>query len=145
MKTMYKSSSEEDTQQIGMELASNAKAGDIFALYGSLGAGKLIALVKGMAKELNVAEGVTSPTFTIINEYNGDKPLYHMDLYRIESGEELFQTGFEEYLHEEGIVVIEWPPGGLIATKEHSHWEIKIEILSEYNRTITVTAKDGVK
>lgn len=144
MKTMYKSSSEEDTQQIGMELASNAKAGDIFALYGSLGAGKT-ALVKGMAKELNVAEGVTSPTFTIINEYNGDKPLYHMDLYRIENGEELFQTGFEEYLHEEGIVVIEWPQVALSLLKNIPHWEIKIEILSEYNRTITVTAKDGVK
>ena len=76
-------------------------------MYGDLGAGKT-AFVQGMAKALNIDEPVTSPTFTIVNEYNGTLPLYHFDVYRIGSSDEMFEIGFDEYVNGDGISVIEW-------------------------------------
>ncbi len=82
----------------------------IFALYGTLGAGKTL-LTKGIARGLQVSDWyyVNSPTFTLINEYEGRLPLYHFDLYRLNNQDDLLEIGFEDYLQKPGVVVIEWP------------------------------------
>ena len=85
-----------------------AHPGTVFCLTGDLGAGKT-TLTKGIAKALGVTEAVTSPTFTIVQEYDsGSLPLYHFDVYRVSDPEELFELGFEEYLHGKGVCIIEW-------------------------------------
>ena len=117
--------SERDTEKFGMELAESLVAGDVLALMGDLGAGKT-TLTKYIAKGLGVKETVTSPTFTIVNEYlSGRLPLFHFDAYRLggeqnsnvpDSGDELkdqirdavFETGIEEYFYRGGICIVEW-------------------------------------
>lgn len=96
---------EEDTEQFARSLASHLISGDVLALEGDLGAGKT-AFTKGLAKGLGVTRTVNSPTFTIIKEYQGRLPLYHMDVYRISSSDE--DLGFDEYFHGTGVTVIEW-------------------------------------
>ena len=95
--------------ELGEKLAEALQQGDVLALYGDLGAGKT-HLVKGIAWGMGVdSEDVTSPTFTLIQEYATDPPLYHLDVYRIERLEELERMDVDEYLHGDGICVIEWP------------------------------------
>lgn len=88
-------------------LAAELQSGTVLALHGELGSGKT-CFVQGLARALGVHQTVTSPTFTIVNEYNGRCPLVHMDLYRISDPEELLSIDFENYLDTEGITVIEW-------------------------------------
>ena len=76
-------------------------------MYGDLGAGKT-AFVQGLAKGFNIFEPITSPTFTIVNEYDGDMPLYHFDVYRIADSDEMYEIGYEEYVDGNGVSVIEW-------------------------------------
>ena len=102
----YISGSSEDTFNIGREFAGQLKPGDTVALNGVLGAGKTV-FVKGIAAGLNIPDMVTSPTFTIVKEYSGDVKLYHFDVYRITSEEEMEETGYYECL-EDGICIIEW-------------------------------------
>ena len=83
------------------------KPGDIVCLSGDLGTGKT-ALTNGIAKALDINSYITSPTFTIVNEYEGRLPLYHFDVYRIYDPDEMFDIGFEEYINGEGITIIEW-------------------------------------
>ncbi|OIK08455.1 tRNA (adenosine(37)-N6)-threonylcarbamoyltransferase complex ATPase subunit type 1 TsaE [Bacillus sp. MUM 13] len=99
------SQSAEETDQFAMELAKHLIAGDVLALEGDLGAGKT-AFTKGLAKGLGVTRNVNSPTFTIIKEYQGRLPLYHMDVYRVSEGEE--DLGFDEYFNGDGVTVVEW-------------------------------------
>lgn len=104
----YESFSEEDTFQIGRQLAERAKTGDIFLLEGDLGVGKTV-LAKGFAVGLGVSEPITSPTFTIVQEYEGGRlPFYHFDAYRIEDAEEMYEIGCEAYFFGEGVCLIEW-------------------------------------
>jgi tRNA threonylcarbamoyladenosine biosynthesis protein TsaE len=99
---------EEDTFQIGYELGLKTEKGDIYLLNGDLGAGKTI-FAKGFAKGLGIIEDVTSPTFTILHQYEeGRLPLYHFDVYRIRSTEEMDDLGFEDYLYGIGVCLIEW-------------------------------------
>lgn len=100
----------EETFALGERLAPYLRPGMIITLSGELGAGKTI-FAKGMAKGFRVAEQVTSPTFTIINEYQGTLPLYHIDAYRLEenSEEEIEELGLDEYFYSSGITLIEWP------------------------------------
>ncbi len=102
-----KAATEEETFLAGFELAKTLKPGDIVTLDGDLGAGKTV-FTKGICKYFNVTDYVVSPTYTIVNEYNGDVPVYHFDIYRIEEEEELFNIGFYEYLDNDGIKIIEW-------------------------------------
>ncbi|WP_026673326.1 tRNA (adenosine(37)-N6)-threonylcarbamoyltransferase complex ATPase subunit type 1 TsaE [Alkalihalobacterium bogoriense] len=102
----YKSHSPEETMAVGQALAHFFHPGDVITLEGDLGAGKT-HFTKGIAKGLGITRVVNSPTFTIIKEYKGLLPLYHMDAYRLESEEE--DLGFEEYFTGEGITVVEWP------------------------------------
>lgn len=97
------------TVVLGEHIAGALERGDVLALYGDLGAGKT-HLVKGIARGFGVdPEEVTSPTFTLIQEYATDPPLYHLDVYRIEHTAELERMGVDEYLHGNGICVVEWP------------------------------------
>ena len=100
--------SESETMALGKRLGEAAGPGDIFLLEGDLGVGKTV-LAKGVATGLGITEPVTSPTFTIIHEYEGRLPLYHFDVYRIGEPEEMFDIGFDEYLDGEGVCLIEWP------------------------------------
>ena len=107
MKTLVLKSTE-DTKALGAQLAAEAKPNTVIALTGDLGAGKT-TLTKSIAKGLGVSETLTSPTFTIVCEYDsGRMPLYHFDVYRVHDSEELFEIGFEDYLHRGGLCVIEW-------------------------------------
>ena len=101
--------SQQDTEELGFSMARNAVEGDFFALMGDLGAGKT-AFTRGFAKGLGISEPVSSPTFAIVNEYHsGRLPLYHFDVYRIQSAENMEDTGFEDYFYNsEGIVLVEW-------------------------------------
>ncbi len=99
--------SSEETFNIGKALGKLLKQGDVIAFFGELGAGKTV-FAQGIAQGIDVKEYVTSPTFTIINEYQGALPLYHFDVYRLEEPEELLELGYEEYFYGEGITVIEW-------------------------------------
>ncbi|MBQ9252725.1 MAG: tRNA (adenosine(37)-N6)-threonylcarbamoyltransferase complex ATPase subunit type 1 TsaE [Clostridia bacterium] len=101
--------SAEETRQAGARLAEELQAGDVILLEGPLGAGKS-ELARGVALGLGVRETVTSPSFTILNVYtSGRLPLYHFDWYRLESAEELYELGMEEYLGGDGVALVEWP------------------------------------
>lgn len=97
----------EETVAIGKKLGSILKPGDVICLSGELGTGKT-ALTNGIAKEMGIMSYITSPTFTLVNEYQGKYPLYHFDVYRIADVDEMFDIGFEEYLNGNGITIIEW-------------------------------------
>lgn len=101
------SHSEADTLKFGEELAAKLSPGNVIAMYGDLGAGKT-AFVRGLAKGLGLDARVSSPTFTIVNEYLGDTPLFHFDMYRLSDADELFEIGWEDYISRNGICVVEW-------------------------------------
>lgn len=103
----YETNSEQETKQIGLEMGKRAKPGDIFCLSGDLGVGKTV-FTKGFAQGLGITDYITSPTFTIINEYEGNIPFYHFDVYRISSLDEMDDTGYEEYFTGNGVCLIEW-------------------------------------
>ena len=104
---IIESFSPEDTFRVGEQLAKDARPGDIYTLDGDLGVGKTI-FTKGMAKGLGIEEPVTSPTFTILQEYeSGRLPLYHFDVYRIGDPEEMDEIGYEDYFYGQGICLIE--------------------------------------
>lgn len=119
---MIISHSVEETIAAGRELAATAKIGDVFGLVGDLGAGKT-QLAKGLVAALGAAAEVTSPTFTLVHEYEGGRlPVYHFDFYRIESEEAALRLGLDDYLFGDGVCLIEWAdrfPGLLPA---HTHW-----------------------
>lgn len=99
---------EDETRRFGEELGSKLEPGTIIALTGDLGAGKT-TLSKAIAKGLGVTDTITSPTFTIVCEYDsGRLPLYHFDVYRVNDSEELFEIGFDDYIHGKGVCLIEW-------------------------------------
>jgi tRNA threonylcarbamoyladenosine biosynthesis protein TsaE len=99
--------SEKETRELGNTLASFLCPGDVVLLIGELGAGKT-CLAKGIAQGLSVEENVLSPTFTLLKEYKGVSPLYHLDAYRLEGPWDLFDIGLEEYLEGDGILLVEW-------------------------------------
>ena len=103
------SKSEKETIIAGKDFAKNLKSGDIIRLEGDLGAGKT-HFVKGIASFFKIDENkVSSPTFTLINEYHGDLSLFHFDCYRLKNAQEALEIGTEDYLYGDGISIIEWP------------------------------------
>lgn len=119
------SRNETETFELGHKLGRMLKAGMVLSLNGDLGAGKTY-LTKGIAKGLGIDEYVTSPSFTIVNEYEGRLPLYHFDVYRIDDVNEMFEIGFDEYLFGSGVCIVEW--GDIvrdILPNETIHIEIK--------------------
>ena len=104
---VYISESEKDTEEIGRSFAQNLRGGEVIAMYGDLGAGKT-AFVRGLAKGLGIDAKVSSPTFTIVNEYPGEIDLFHFDMYRLSSADELFDIGWEDYLARGAVCAVEW-------------------------------------
>ena len=120
----FVTNSERETEELGVRLAGKLKPGAVVAFTGDLGAGKT-AFTRGLARGLGIAERVTSPTFTIVNEYEGGRlPLFHFDMYRLGSSDELFDIGWEDYLARGGVCAVEWSEnvadaleGGTISVK----------------------------
>lgn len=104
---VYETHNEEETRKIGQQLGKSAKAGQIFCLNGDLGTGKTV-FTKGFALGLGITEHITSPTFTIINVYEGRLSFYHFDVYRIDDPDELYELGYEEYFFGDGVCLVEW-------------------------------------
>ncbi len=101
------SHSEKETEDIGYRFGKALRSGDVVSLTGSLGAGKTV-LAKGIARALSIEEAIVSPTFTIVQEYDGTQKLYHLDLYRLSGDDEFESMGGEEFLYPDGITLIEW-------------------------------------
>ena len=105
---IIESFSENETRDFAKKLGEGAKAGQVYCLIGDLGVGKTV-FTQGFAEGMGVKEWVNSPTFTIVQEYEGDKmPFYHFDVYRIGDAEEMYEVGFEDYVYGEGVSLIEW-------------------------------------
>ena len=140
-----KSHSPEETLHLGKSIGSSLISGDIILLFGDLGAGKT-RLTQGICNGLGLEKDtyIRSPTFTLINEYQGRLPIYHIDLYRIDSHEEIYSLGLEEILFNQGITIIEWAEK--LRSPKNSHnlilniedrIEIYIKIISESEREFT--------
>ena len=128
-----------ETEAIGARLAESLEPGAVVAFTGDLGAGKT-AFTRGLARGLGVQERVTSPTFTIVNEYPGGRlPLFHFDMYRLGSADELFDIGWEDYLARGGVCAVEWSENVSDALEPGA---IRVDIrrgAGENDRLITVT------
>ncbi len=138
MKTLGICSKNADqTTQIGEKLAGHLKGGDILCLSGDLGSGKT-TLIKGIAKGLKISPAkVNSPTFVLMNAYEGKLPLYHFDLYRLEKIHEISSIGYEEFLYGDGVAVIEWAERlGALTPKEYLR--IKLAHKGEDQRLIKI-------
>lgn len=128
--------SAKETRALGARLAASLRPGDVLLLFGDMGAGKS-ELTRGIASGLGIDGPVSSPSFTILQVYeDGRIPLYHFDWYRMESVEELYELGMEEYLGGDGIAVVEWPTRCPEAVPE-SYLEITFTPLGEDTREIT--------
>lgn len=106
---IFKTESSEETQALGEKIGKTLKQGDVIALIGDLGTGKT-CLTQGIARGAGIApdEIVSSPSYILINEYNGKVPIYHIDLYRLENSKEIAELGLSEYVDGDGICIIEW-------------------------------------
>lgn len=134
------SASEQETEAIGAELAERLLPGTVLAFTGDLGAGKT-AFVRGMARGLGIPARVTSPTFTIVNEYEGGRlPLFHFDMYRISSEDELFDIGWEDFLRRGGICAVEWSENIEGALENALRVEIR-RGRADTERSITITGE----
>lgn len=137
------SPNESCTLMLGVRIGQQVVAGDVLALRGELGCGKTL-FTRGIARGMGVPQQVpvTSPTFTIINEYEGRVRLYHLDLYRLTAIEGLETLPWREVVFGAGVAVIEWPDrmGGLLPQRR---WDIEFEFLDEDRRTLTFTFPAG--
>ena len=107
MSLTFHTSSAEETIELGKKIGSLLKKGDIIAMQGTLAAGKT-TITKGIAQSLGVKDEITSPTFCLISEYEGKMPLYHMDVYRLDGGEDFINLGVEDLMYGNGVSLIEW-------------------------------------
>ena len=132
----FLSHSTQETEAIGEELAQKLRGGDVLAFTGSLGMGKT-AFTRGLARGLGCRGRVTSPTFTIVNEYEGRTPLFHFDMYRLGSSDELFDIGWEDYLDRGGVCAVEWSEN-VPEAFDGSEIRVSIEKCSDNARKITI-------
>ncbi len=128
--------SEKETETIGTDLALGLTPGSVVALYGDLGAGKT-AFVRGMSLGLGIDYPISSPTFTVVNEYPGDIPLFHFDMYRLGSADELFDIGWDDYLECGGVCAVEWSEN-VEEAFETGTVKVTISKLSDTEREISV-------
>ncbi len=143
-KVELRTNSEGETRRLGEIIGRNLDQGDFVALIGDLGSGKT-CMTKGMAKSLGVSDQyeITSPTFTIINEYPGIVTFWHVDAYRLESSRDMIDAGFEDFFSSAGVVVIEWaekildilPPNTLFITFEY---------IDETTRDVRISGQDSI-
>ena len=135
------SKSEDETVGLGRDFAGRLAAGGFVGLYGDLGAGKT-QFVKGICEGFNVQEVVNSPTFTIVNEYHGTLPVFHIDLYRMKNVEEILNIGFDEYIEAGGVCLVEWAEklDGIIPEKR---FDVKMSVVDDSTREISIACVDG--
>ena len=132
--------SPEETERIGLLLGKHIGPGTVVAYRGGLGAGKT-AFTRGLARGLGCTEPVTSPTYTIVNEYlSGRIPLFHFDMYRLESAEDLWDIGWEDYLDRGGVCAVEWSEN--VAGALEDPVSVTIEKLGDNTRKITLEGMD---
>ena len=132
--------SPEETEKVGMALGQVLIPGTVLAYEGDLGAGKT-AFTRGLAKGLGATEQVTSPTYTIVNEYlSGRMPLFHFDMYRLGSSDDLWDIGWEDYLERGGVCAVEWSEN--VADAMEGAVRVCIEKISEDVRKITILGGD---
>ena len=126
-----------ETQTIGKKIGKQLRQGDLVALIGDLGTGKT-CLTQGIARGVGVYPNqiVNSPSYTLINEYAGKIPIYHVDLYRLQNHDELLDLGLDEYMEGDGICIIEWAEK--LGSLKISHTKIQITWLSEMTREIEI-------
>ena len=133
-----------ETRALGCHLAAQLRPGDVLLLLGDLGAGKS-ELTRGIARGLGVSSPVASPSFTILNVYDeGRIPLYHFDWYRLNSAEELYEMGMDEYLGGDGVAVVEWPSRCPEAVPE-KYLEVRIDPLDDCAREIALIPRGGFR
>ncbi len=141
MKKVYTTESAEETEKLGFEIGKNAVNGDVIAVTGELGTGKT-ALTRGIAEGMGITEDITSPTFSLMEIHEGEKTLYHFDLYRIKDDREFNNLCFEEYWENNGISVVEWAERAGSRLPER-RIDITIEYISSTERRITVEHPDN--
>ena len=131
-----------ETEAVGAALAERLQPGDVIAYVGGLGAGKT-AFTRGLARGLGVTDSVTSPTYTIVNEYlSGTLPLFHFDMYRLGCADDLFDIGWEDYLERGGVCAVEWSEN-VTEAMENAIW-VRIERLSDEERRITIEGGENL-
>ncbi len=136
----YITNSPEETEALGAALAKGLNPGTVIAFLGGLGMGKT-AFIRGLARGLGIDCRVTSPTYTIVNEYPGGRlPLFHFDLYRLSDPEDLFDIGWEDYLERGGICAVEWSERGLDALEGLTVLRVELHPgKTEHSRYIVIT------
>ena len=136
----YITNSPQETEKVGEALGKVLRPGTVLAYEGDLGAGKT-AFTRGLARGLGAEEQVTSPTYTIVNEYlSGRMPLFHFDMYRLESAEDLWDIGWEDYLDRGGVCAVEWSEN--VAEAMEGAIRVSIQKLGDEQRKITITGGD---
>ena len=138
----HRSGSVEETERLGQALAERLGPGAVVAFTGDLGAGKT-AFVRGLARGLGIPDRVTSPTFTIVNEYEGGRlPLFHFDMYRLGSADELFHIGWEDYLARGGVCAVEWSENVAEAIEDDA---VRVDIARGEDDNSRVIRVEGVQ
>lgn len=130
------SESPEETQQVGVQLGKLSQPDDVFLLVGGLGAGKT-CLTQGIAWGLGIEGYAASPSFVLINQYRGRLPLYHIDLYRLDSIEEVTELGLDDYLYGNGVCVVEWAEKAW-AVLPRENLTVEMSFFSDTSRSITL-------
>ena len=139
---IYYTNSPEETEAVGQLLASRLRPGTVIAFEGDLGAGKT-AFTRGLARGLGYREPVTSPTYTIVNEYLGGRlPLFHFDMYRLRSADDLFDIGWEDYLDRGGVCAVEWSEN--VADAMEDAVTVRIEKTGDESRRITIEGGEEI-
>ena len=138
----YITNSPAETEAVGAALGKILKPGTVIAYRGDLGAGKT-AFTRGLARGLGSSEMVTSPTYTIVNEYPGGRmPLFHFDMYRLASADDLFDIGWEDYLERGGVCAVEWSEN-VTEAMENAIW-VRIERIDDDTRRITIEGGENL-
>ena len=138
----YVTNSPEETEALGRRLGEKLSPGAVVAFTGDLGAGKT-AFTRGLARGLGISERVTSPTFTIVNEYEGGRlPLFHFDMYRLGSADELFHIGWEDYLARGGVCAVEWSENVAEAIEDDA---VRVDIARGEDDNSRVIRVEGVQ
>ena len=140
----FYTASAQETERLGQRLGQRLKPGAVIAYSGDLGAGKT-AFTRGLARGLGIEDPITSPTYTIVNEYPGEIPLFHFDMYRLGSSEDLFDIGWEDYLTRGGVIAVEWSERVEDALDEVEKLiRIQIRRDPEHDNGRTITIEGGV-
>lgn len=134
------SHSPEQTEQIACEFAKKLRAGDVVALRGGMGAGKT-AFVRGLARGLDVTDEVASPTFALVHEHEGRIPLYHFDMYRVTTMDDLYSTGFFDYLDTDAVLAVEWSEN-IENALPSGHLTVTLTRISDTEREIVIEGRE---